>query len=355
MLTEVKIQLEANDVFVEFLKESPETKSKMIFLGYTLYQQCKQQVCSWDKSDYQQQLQILQDKITQQSQQLTSANSRHSEELSEITHQVKERIQATYQEQINDSDEKCKQLQQQLNDIQVKLLKEHQEEMARKLDELRSVYESKLDDERNKVLKCVSIQENSSIKGQQGEEFTFHQLNLLFPKYQVEDTHSQDARGDFLVKTDKCIMMVEAKQYNKNVPLVEIEKFHRDMTLEVNKDIHCGVLISLDSGICAKDDFHMEFIGGKPVIYLHHTRDQMYHIRLAFKMFDIMLRQEGLDTKMETALTVFKALSKKLKRNYKKQKTLIDKCRAEQLKTLAEQQDHLVELYAQIGIKIDFI
>ena len=40
-------------------------------------------------------------------------------------------------------------------------------------------YESKLDDERNKVLKCVSIQENSSIKGQQGEEFTFHQLNLL--------------------------------------------------------------------------------------------------------------------------------------------------------------------------------
>ena len=226
--------------------------------------------------------------------------------------------------------------------------------MDKKIEELRSHYEIKLEDERSKSLKYISVQENSSIKGQQGEEYTFHQLNLLFPKYQVEDTHHTDARGDFLVQKETCNMMVEAKQYNKNVPLVEIEKFHRDMVLEANKDIHCGVLISLDSGICAKDDFHMEFIGEKPVIYLHHTRNQMYHIRLAFTIFEIMLRQDNLHTKMESAVTVFKGLAKKLKRNYNKQKSIIDKFRADQLKIMSEQQQHIIDLYTHIGEKIQF-
>ena len=88
---------------------------------------------------------------------------------------------------------------------------------------------------------------------------------MLFPTYTVEDTHKDNARGDFLVKNDKYSMMVEAKKYSKNVPLVEIEKFHRDMALEVNKDVDCGVLISLDSGICAKEDFSIENINNETI------------------------------------------------------------------------------------------
>ena len=57
---------------------------------------------------------------------------------------------------------------------------------------------------------------------------------------------------------------------------------------------------------------------------------------------------------METAITVFKGLAKKLKRNYKKQKTIIDKYHAEQLKNLVEQQEHIIELYNHVGIHIEF-
>ena len=344
---ELKTQVEPNDIYVQFLKETPEIKSKMIYLGYTLYHDSKQIVLGWNNNDFQEQIRILKDK-------LSVLKTQHTDEIADVSQQVKDRILAVYQHECKEKEEKCNLLQQQLNNIQVTLLKEQHDLMDKKIEELRTHYEIKLEEERSKSLKYSSAQENSSIKGQQGEEYTFHQLNMLFPKYTINDTHNKDARGDFLVQNDTCNMMVEAKQYNKNVPLVEIEKFHRDVVLETNKDIHCGVLISLDSGICAKDDFHMEFVGEKPVIYLHHTRNQMYHIRLAFTIFEIMLRQDNLHTKMESAVTIFKGLAKKLKRNYNKQKSTIDKCRAEQLKIMTEQQQHIIELYTHIGEKIQF-
>lgn len=344
---ELKIEVEPNDIYVQFLKETPEIKSKMIYLGYTLYRETTQIVSGWNNNDFQEEICNLKEK-------LSNLKTKHSEEIVTISQEVKEHTLALYKQECKEKENKCNLLQKQLNDIQITLLKEHQDLMNNKIEELRAQYEKKLEEERSKSLKYISVQENSSIKGQLGEEFTFHQLNLLFPKFQVEDTHHTDARGDFLVHNDTCNMMVEAKQYNKNVPLVEIEKFHRDMVLEGNKDIHCGVLISLDSGICAKDDFHMEFIGEKPVIYLHHTRNQMFHIRLAFTIFEIMLRQDNLHTKMESAVTVFKGLAKKLKRNYNKQKSIIDKYRAEQLKIMSEQQQHIIDLYSHIGEKIQF-
>ena len=73
-----------------------------------------------------------------------------------------------------------------------------------------------------------------------------------------------------------------------------------------------------------------------------------------FTIFEIMLRQDNLHTKMESAVTVFKGLAKKLKRNYNKQKSNIDKYRAEQLKIMSEQQQYIIDLYSHIGQTIQF-
>ena len=354
MPIDIQLQLEENSILTSFLQESPEIKSKMIFLGYTLYQDCKQMISGWDKSDYHQQVSALQETLVQQTKQMDRLTTTHVEELGQITQEVKQRTMAKYNLEMEELHTKCKTLQEQLDSVCMTLTKQHQNTLDEKMDALRATYEDKLQQERDKVLKYMTVSENSSVKGQIGEEYTYHQLNLLFPKLQVEDTHLTDARGDFILHNEECMMMVEAKQYQKNVPLVEIEKFHRDMQLETNKDVQCGVMISLDSGICGKEDFHMEFVGGKPVVYLHHTRNQMHHIKLAFKLFHIVLRQETLDTKLETAVTMFKALGKKLKRNYNKQKNIIDKHRAEQLKQVQEQQSYIVELYSQLGLSIQF-
>ena len=213
MTIDIKLEIEDNDILSNFLNENADVKSKMIYLGYTLYQDCKKVVAGWDKSDYQEQMRILQEKLTEQSRHLSSLTTRHTEEIANITQEVKVRTQAKYERDLKEMEDKCKLLQYELGEIRVNLLKEHQQTMDEKLDNLRTQYEEKLQEERAKCFKFMTVNENSSIKGQQGEEYTFHQLNLVFPKYQVEDTHSKEARGDFLVKHDTCVMMVEAKQY----------------------------------------------------------------------------------------------------------------------------------------------
>ena len=56
---ELKTQVEPNDIYVQFLKETPEIKSKMIFLGYTLYHESKQIVSGWNNNDFQEEIRIL--------------------------------------------------------------------------------------------------------------------------------------------------------------------------------------------------------------------------------------------------------------------------------------------------------
>ena len=41
---DVQLQIEDNSILTSFLKETPDIKSKMIYLGYTLYQDCKQMI-----------------------------------------------------------------------------------------------------------------------------------------------------------------------------------------------------------------------------------------------------------------------------------------------------------------------
>jgi len=339
----LQIELEPHDILTKFANEPAAIKTKIIFLGYTLYQDSKEYLKSWTNEEFSSKLKELQEELQKRSLQF-------KEDLFTTTQEVKEKTSVKYVHEIKDLETQIQEYKRELGNIRDSM----EDKYEKRIDTLRSQYETKLETEREKYMKHMTIHENSSIKGQQGELYTFHQLNLLFPKFTIQDTHSEDARGDFLVHADNLLMMVEAKQYSKNVPLVEIEKFHRDMKIEANNDVKCGVLISLDSGICNKEDFSMEFIGGKPIIYLHHTREHMEHIRLALTMFQIILRQESLDTIMETATATFKQISKKLKRNFNKQKKQIDKFRSDQLQSLCEQQESIGELYQEMNLKIQF-
>ena len=64
MSIEIQLQIEDNSIVSSFLKETPDIKSKMIYLGYTLYQDCKQIISGGDKSDYHKQVSDLQEKLS---------------------------------------------------------------------------------------------------------------------------------------------------------------------------------------------------------------------------------------------------------------------------------------------------
>ena len=75
--------------------------------------------------------------------------------------------------------------------------------------------------------------------------------------------------------------MIEAKNYKKNVPKKEIDKFYRDM--DANPEYNYGILVSLDHGEVRRDDFECEFRNGSPLIFLHKVRENPNKLLLAIK------------------------------------------------------------------------
>ena len=161
------------------------------------------------------------------------------------------------------------------------------DEMERKLDAQRKDYEEKLEKLREKIENMVVLTSNSTKKGQEGEDWTFNQLLLLFPKAQIEDTHAVKHRGDFIIK-DKYTGMVDSKKFKGNVGKRDIDKFKSDM--EANSDFQYGILCATDYGIAAKQDLSLEFVSGKPIVYIHKACENPQKILIGCNLCKLILK-----------------------------------------------------------------
>jgi len=214
-----------------------------------------------------------------------------------------------------------------------------------KSERIRKDYEDKLS--------AIALRnENSTIKGQDGEVFMQTQLNMLFPKWEVEDTHSVPGRGDFILKQSDMCVMVENKNYSKNVQKSEVDKFYRDLDNPANNDVHCALMVSLTTGICCKEDFEFEMRNGKPIMFLHKVRDNISCVALAMKFLELVVKRPvSLNLKDAEVLSGFKNLASTIKRNFTKQRSRLDKFHAEQLEALAAQETSITSLYGLVGSK----
>ena len=195
---------------------------------------------------------------------------------------------------------------------------------------------------------------NSTIIGQEGENETFRELNLMFPKCEIEDTHTIQGRGDFIIKDNDLSIMIETKKYNANVPKKEIDKFYRDMISQCNSDVSCGILISLNTGIATKEDFKFEVNNGKFLFFLHNVSKykRWNNISLAIKFFKLIIEQQDyIDFTNQDVINQFTKSAKDFKRNYSKQKTRLDKFYADTIKDLDEQQTLIGTLFQAINVK----
>ena len=167
-----------------------------------------------------------------------------------------------------------------------------------KLDQQRVEYEQKLDEYRHKWETFNKINENSSIKGQEGEDWVYNELLRCFPSANIEDHHAKGHKGDFSINEEGRIGMVESKNYNRNVNKKEIKKFYKDM--ETNDQINYGLLLSLKAGVVSRDDLSLKFVSGKPIIFVHEARKYPYKIIAAYKICQLILKNmDCFDIKKE--------------------------------------------------------
>ena len=135
-----------------------------------------------------------------------------------------------------------------------------------------------LDQKQQQIEQYLAINNNSSRKGNKGEEEMEIILNKLFPCATISRKSKEKKSGDFRIEYRGIQVLVENKEYTGNVPKEEIEKFARDCSLP---DVDCGIMCSELSGVAKREDLEIEIVDEKPVIYLCNVRMNFDKIRIA--------------------------------------------------------------------------
>ena len=242
---------------------------------------------------------------------------------------IKDNLDRLHGEKIIELEKKIKTLDDGINSLRETRLSQQQEYYEKLLQEkqksteeinkIRIDYQNRIEDYRKQMEQFQKINQNSTLKGQKGEDIMYNILIEHFPGCQI-DTHTskEGHKGDFSIIDDTHRGMIESKNYKKNVPKNEIKKFYSD--IENNNDIDFAILCSLKSGVANKpNDFTLEFINGKPVIFLHKVKDNKKSVLLAYTICKLILKNmQCFDITKEENQIKIKQLVKAYLQNHKK-------------------------------------
>jgi hypothetical protein len=124
---------------------------------------------------------------------------------------------------------------------------------------------------------------SSQFKGQYSEHMLETILTEMFPTASIENTTAQTASGDFMIHREGYEdILIENKNYERNVDLDEIKKFLRD----INNKNCSGIMMSQLSGIVSRPNFYIEIHNGKVLIYLHKVFFSKDQIKMAIDVID---------------------------------------------------------------------
>ena len=366
--------LPANTHTLAFLQLSLQDKLRAVELGTKFLQQGNHLQHTWNNEQWVTKLDTLRAKYDEK---IAACERRLSDEKNK-QHQLIENHQSTLEttritmkteiESIYRS--KCEDLKEKVERIEDKLHKREEENRTlyqtiyedferrlgikeekwnEKIDILRTNYEEKLALEKTEKESYVLRAQNSTLKGQVGEECMLQELNQRFPRADIEDTHKSTGRGDFILKEGAFGMLIEIKNYTKNVPKHEIDKFYKDMN--TNHDIQCGVLLSLQSGVCAKADFHLEVTDGKPILFLHQMSKNMFHVELAVQLFKLILKTDSIDLTCKEITGKMKNSIPIIKRNWNKIRQKIQKFNKDIMDCVGEQEGIVRSMFELISLR----
>jgi hypothetical protein len=331
------------------LKLSGEKLIKVLELGIIAYESMENQKQRWENSDFNTKIQNMEslqkekekkfiNDLDSKNRIIKDLRREFSEKQNQLHKQIEENVRLNYQSQINFKDETIENVTKQLKESQNnmdtlrknfnhiemsrrdELTKEHKNEIK----EIRYNYDKKIDTLQESIMTIQKINENSFFKGKVGEDKMKQTLTMLFPKNEIEDTHSQPGRGDFIItcKNDKKIL-IDNKDYSTNVPKKEIDKFEKD--IRENTDVFGGVLISNSSGVSKKDDFQIDIINSKPVMYLHNTNNNNNKIKCAIDLIESILCANHIDFQDKEICDKLYKISSEIKRKINKIKRDMDK------------------------------
>ena len=268
-------------------------------------------------------------------QQKLDFNRNKENELNEQKYIIQSNLERMYGEKITQMTEKISSMEYKQEEVHTQTLQQQQkyyeniflekQVSIEQCNKIRNDCEIKIDHYRQQLESFNKINQNSTLKGQKGEDIMYNLLIETFPGCQIDSHTSKEGhKGDFSVIDDTHRGMIESKNYKKNVPTIEIQKFYTD--IETNNDIDYAILCSLRSGVANKpQDFTLEFIMGKPVIFLHRVKDNKKSILMAYTICKLILKNmQCFDITKEENQIKIKQIVKGYLQNHKRILSLVN-------------------------------
>jgi hypothetical protein len=143
---------------------------------------------------------------------------------------------------------------------------------------------------------------NSSLKGKFSENLLHKVIIQMFPTAEIVDTSKMVHTGDLVVKREnRDSIIFENKDYADNVSAEEVNKFIGDCE---KQGMH-GIILSQNTGIASKKNYHIDIKKGKVLVYVHQVDYSQYKIQIAVDIIDT-LSEKLKDTVAEKENTLSK-------------------------------------------------
>ena len=125
--------------------------------------------------------------------------------------------------------------------------------------------------------------ENSHSKGQFSENILIHMLHSLYPSAQIDYVGNVKESCDvMLTRKNKPKILIENKNWGKNVSQDEVKKFIHDVELHKCS----GLFLSQNYGVANKDNFEINIHNNNVLLYVHEVNNDAEKIKIAIDVID---------------------------------------------------------------------
>jgi len=157
------------------------------------------------------------------------------------------------------------------------------ETIFNKTNSIISVKDIKMEETLTQISALVNKLENPTHKGKISENILYNTLLKYYTSAEIELVANVKETCDIKIRRyNKPIIIIENKNYNRNVPQDEVKKFMRDTEIQNC----CGIFLSQNTGICNKDHFQIDIHNSNILIYVHNANNDAQHVITAIKIID---------------------------------------------------------------------
>lgn len=211
-------------------------------------------------------------------------------------------IENKYKNKIDMIEDKYKNILEIMNE-KIKNIKEQTEneyklriEYITKQNEELEKMKTKIENEKDQILFLTT--KNIQTKGKEGEleveEYIRKKIEIINNKSKIENV-SKDKKesSDLYLEHNKLKCVIEVKNHKSTISKNDLKKFEEVYIKNIK--YNCGIYISLESEYSIssnKNDFKIEIINEKPVIYLSNVILEKDKIILAIKILEFLLENK---------------------------------------------------------------